>query len=497
MVPDYGIDSALGYPYAFSHRRKHMSNSLIIIGAGPGGYVAAFEAARAGAAVTLVEGADIGGVCLNSGCIPTKTIRASADALQNAARLAEFGISPVDGQPSAFQADMSAVVARKERVRKLLCGGLEKSCASLKIKLLRGRAELLGNSRVRVHGASGGEEIQGDSIIIATGSRILNLPSLPVDHTHILTSDDALNLDHVPKRLLVVGGGVVGCELAFIFRAFGADVTIVEGLSRLLPLPSVDEEISKLLQREAKKQGIRTELACTVKSARVDKGSVRCLLGPSPFVPGSNRPEGEVEADAVLVAVGRAPNTEGLGLAAAGVETDAKGWIKADNRMQTSAKGVYAIGDILGPSRVMLAHVASAEGLCAVANCLGRETSLDYAVIPSAVFTSPEIGIVGLSEVEAKERGLNVRSSLFQFRELGKAQAMGELPGLFKLVCEAESGKILGAHIAGAHASDLIAEAALAMTKGLSASDLAHTIHAHPTLAEGLYEAAETWLRGK
>lgn len=470
-----------------------MSNSVIIIGAGPGGYVAAFEAARSGMSTTLVESADLGGVCLNSGCIPTKTIRASADALQCAGRLAEFGIS-AEGQ---FRVDMAAVVARKERVRKLLCGGLEKTCAALKVRLSRGRAELLGNGRVRVRGQSGTEELQADSIIIATGSRILDLPSLPVDHTYILTSDDALNLDHVPGRLLIVGGGVIGCELAFIFRAFGSEVTVVEGLSRLLPLPSVDEEISKLLQREAKKRGIRAELARTVKSAEVIDGNVRCVLGPSPFVEGAAGPETEVEADMVLVAVGRSPNTEGLGLAAAGVETDARGWIKADNRMRTSAPGVYAIGDVLGPSRVMLAHVASAEGLCATANCLGRETSLEYSVIPSAIFTSPEIGTVGLSEAEAKEKGLNVRSSLFQFRELGKAQAMGELPGLFKLVCEADSGKILGAHIAGAHASDLVAEAALAIKNGLSAADIAHTIHAHPTLAEGLYEAAELWLRGK
>ena len=473
-----------------------MSASMVIIGAGPGGYVAAFEAARAGLNVTLVEKADLGGVCLNSGCVPTKTIRASADALLTAGRLAEFGIAAGDGQAS-FRADMAAVTARKERVRKLLSGGLEKSCAALKVTILRGQAELLGQGRVRVRGQSGDEEIHGDHIIIATGSRVLDLPSLPVDHQYILNSDDALNLDRVPSRLLIVGGGVVGCELAFIFRAFGAEVTVVEGLDRLLPLPSVDGEISKLIQREAKKQGIRAELACTVTNARVEGESVRCLLGSSPFVQGANRPETEVEADMVLVAVGRAPNIEGLGLEAAGVETDAKGWIKADGRMRTSAPGIYAVGDALGPSRVMLAHVASAEGLCAVANCLGREEVLDYSVIPSAVFTSPEIGTVGLSEAEAGERGIKTRSSLFQFRELGKAQAMGELPGLFKLVCEAESGKILGAHIAGAHASDLVAEAALAIRHGLSATDLAHTIHAHPTLAEGMYEAAEAWLRGR
>lgn len=469
--------------------------TLTVIGAGPGGYVAAFAAARAGMAVTLVESAELGGVCLNSGCIPTKTIKASAEALQTARRLTEFGIVAEGAVPGSFRADMAAVIDRKERVRKLLCGGLEKSCKALKIRLLRGRAELLGGLRVRVTGASE-EEVQSDAIILAVGSRILDLPSLPLDHQYIISSDDALKLERVPKRLLIVGGGVIGCELAFIFRAFGAEVTVVEGLDRLLPLPSVDGEISKLLQREAKKQGIRVELARTVKGVDIIDGKVLCRLAPSPFIQGSSGPESELETDVVLTAVGRAPNIEGLGLTAAGVATDARGWIVVDNRMRTSAEGIYAIGDALGPSKVMLAHAASAEGLCAVSNCLGEATELDYSVIPSAIFTSPEIGVVGLSEAEATDQGYTTRASLFQLRELGKAQAMGEIAGLCKLVCEAQSGRILGAHIAGAHASDLIAEAALAIRHRLTAADLAHTIHAHPTMAEGLYEAAELWLQG-
>jgi dihydrolipoamide dehydrogenase len=197
----------------------------------------------------------------------------------------------------------------------------------------------------------------------------------------------------------------------------------------------------------------------------------------------------------VLVAVGRMPNNDGLKLNEAGVETDGRGWIKADAGMRTTAEGVYAIGDALGPARIMLAHVASAEGLCAVANCFGENRELDYDVIPAGIFTSPEIGTVGLSEAEAVKQGHEVRSQVFQFRELGKAQAQAELPGMFKLVCEKASGRILGVHIAGAHATDLIAEAALAMEKGLTAADLAHTIHAHPTLAEGLWEVSEGWLR--
>lgn len=469
---------------------------ITIIGAGPGGYIAAFDAARRGASVTLVERAEVGGTCLNWGCIPTKTIKASAEALETAGRLAEFGIVPEDGEKARFRADMAAIVARKERVRKVLCTGLEKTCASLKVRLVRGQAEFAPGRTVLVRTVDGVEEIRGDAVIIATGSKTLDLPSLPVDHEYIVNSDDALNLDHVPARMVIVGGGVIGCELAFIFRALGAEVTVVEGLDRLLPIPSVDEDMSRLLQREAKKHGLRVELAKTVKSATVADGKVTCVLGPSPFVPGASGPESVIETDMVLVAVGRTPNSDGMKLAEAGVETDARGWIKADGGMRTTAEGIYAVGDVLGPARVMLAHMASAEGLCAVANCFGENRSLDYGVIPAGIFTSPEIGTVGLSETEARKQGFAVRSQVFQFRELGKAQAMGELPGMFKLVCEEGSGRILGAHIAGAHATDLIAEAALAMQKGLTAADIAHTIHAHPTLAEGLYEAAEGWLRG-
>lgn len=470
--------------------------SITIIGSGPGGHIAAFEAARRGAEVTLIEKAEIGGTCLNWGCIPTKTLKSSAEALETAGRLKDFGITAEGGESTGFKADMEAVVARKERVRKVLCGGLEKTCSSLNIRVVRGSAELGADKTVRVRTEEGVEEIKSDSIIIATGSSILELPSLPVDHKRIINSDDALDLDHVPEKMVIVGGGVIGCELAFIYRAFGSEVTIVEGLDRLLPIPSVDKDMSKLLQREAKKHRIKVQLAKTVQKVEVVDGKVQCVLGPSPFVENAKGGEETIEADVVLVAVGRTPNTDGLNLAEAGVETDERGWIKADGNMRTSAEGIYAIGDVLGPARVMLAHAASAEGLCAVDNCLGKERTLDYSVIPSGIFTSPEIGTVGLSEEEAISRNIEVRSQVFQFRELGKAQAMGELPGMFKIICEKESGKILGAHIAGAHATDLIAEAGLAIKNGLTAADVAHTIHAHPTLAEGFYEVCEAWLRG-
>ena len=466
-----------------------MSLRLTVIGGGPGGYTAAFAAARAGMSVTLVESDRLGGTCLNNGCIPTKTLKASADALEVALRLSQFGIAGL-GTPSA---DPAAVLARKEKVCATLRGGLEKACAALGVTLVRGRGRVISAGLVEAATEEGPVRIEGDRVIIATGSSALELPGLPVDHRHVLTSDDALALDRVPASLVIVGGGVIGCELAFIYQAFGAKVTVVEGQNRLLPLPSVDADMAVLIQREMKKRRIACELGRTLKDVRVEGGTVKAVLGPSPFISEptpAQAKETPIEAEAVLVTVGRAPNTSGLGLAEAGIAVDGRGWIQADGHMATSLPGVYAVGDVLGPSKIMLAHVAAVEGLCAVRNCLGQDERMDYTVVPSGIFTSPEVGCVGLTEAQATAAGHEVRVATFQMRELGKAQAMNELPGMFKLVADAATGKVLGAHIAGAHATDLIAEAALALRMGASVQDIAGTIHAHPTLAEGLYEAA-------
>ncbi len=459
--------------------------TITVIGGGPGGYTAAFAAAKSGAAVTLVEASAMGGTCLNWGCIPTKTLRSSADALELARHLAEYGI---DGVGEATL-NMPAVLARKERVSQVLRTGLEKACTALKVTLLKGKATIANPNMVQVAMQDGStQEVPSDYIIIATGSSSLNLPSLPVDHKHILTSDDALGLEKVPGTMLIVGGGVIGSELAFIYNTFGSKVTLVEGQNRILPLPAVDEELSKLLQREAKKKGIALELGSTVQKAEVQAdGTVAVTLGSmDPQKQGNTT---QVSVDAVLVTVGRVPNTQGLGLEAAGVATDNRGWIVVNENMQTSVSSIYAIGDVLGPAKVMLAHVASVEGLCAVENCLGTPKVMDYNVIPSGIFTSPEIGTVGLTEAQAKEQGFTVESTVFQFRELGKAQAMGELAGFFKIIADAQTGRVLGAHIAGAHATDLVAEATLAINMGATVQDVANTIHAHPTLAEGVYEA--------
>lgn len=456
---------------------------LTIIGGGPGGYTAAFAAARAGVEVTLVERAHLGGTCLHTGCIPTKTLRSSADALETVARLGEFGIA---GDCSAAP-DMPAVVARKRKVTATLQQGLEKTAARLGVRVVQGEGTLVDAGLVRVVSADGEQEIAGDRAILATGSSPLQLPSLPTDHRLILSSDDALELQTVPEHLVIVGGGVIGCELAFIYRAFGAKVTLVEGQGRLLPLPSVDGEISRLLLREMKKRGIAVELSRTVSRVIPGEGGATVEIAPFPAGAGEVR---ALPASAVCVTVGRVPNTAGL--AGAGITLDPRGWIVVDDTLETSLPGVYAIGDVTGPGRIMLAHMAVAEAHTAVHNILHPENRKiqSYAVVPSAIFTSPEIGDVGLTEEQAREQGTAARTAVFHLRELGKAQAMGALAGLFKIVAEEGSGRVLGVHVAGAHASDIIAEAALALRKECTAQELFETIHAHPTLSEGMYEAA-------
>lgn len=462
---------------------------LTIIGGGPGGYTAAFAAAQKGCEVTLIENSALGGTCLNRGCIPTKTVRASAEALHMASRLSEYGVRGCE-TPGI---DLHGVRKRKESVMAILKGGLEKTCAHLKITRLHGSARIVDARRVTVHSPTGESAVSGDAVVIATGSRVLELPGLGFDHTHILNSDDALELETIPSRLVIVGGGVIGCELACIYGAFGSAVTIVEGQDRLLPLPSVDKDISALLNREMRKQKIRVKTGRTLTDVHVKDGVAHGIVVASPFVDtaaSAGEQEEHIEADMIFVTVGRLPATEGLGLEEAGIAVDGRGWITVNDRLETSVPGIYAIGDILGPSHVMLAHVAAMEGLCVVDSLLGQSRPMNYEIVPSAIFTFPEIGEVGLSESQARDAYPHVVCGTVQMRELGKAQAMGELPGLFKIVADADTGRVLGVHIAGAHASDLIAEAGLALKAKATLSDIAATIHAHPTLAEGIFEAA-------
>jgi dihydrolipoamide dehydrogenase len=353
---------------------------------------------------------------------------------------------------------------------------------------------VLSPGKVGVALNSGGtKELEYDRLIIAVGTAPLNVPDFPFDHRFILSSNDILALKEIPKSLVIVGGGVIGCEFACIFSALGTRVTVVEAMSRLLPLPSVDEDISKLLFKEMKKRKIRVICDTIVKSSEVKSDNVFIQLDPSPFTdnPAPKKLKDTcIESEKMAVCIGRSALSGDLGLDTIGLDTGPQGWIDADERMETRVKGVYAIGDILGPQKVMLAHVASHEGMVAGANALGQESCMAYDVIPGAIFTMPEIGTVGMSETQARENGLDVETFSINFRTLGKAQAIDEIAGMAKMIVERESHRIVGVHILGAHATDLIAEAGLAIQKGLTAEDVAHTIHAHPTLAEIMGELA-------
>lgn len=464
---------------------------LTVIGSGPGGYQAALRAAQLGAQVTLVERDGLGGVCLHRGCIPTKALLASASALAAARRLGEYGIR-LEGQAAP---DMPAILARKDMIVATQAGGIEKLLASRKVQLLRGSGSLAAPDMVRVElNAGDRQEVPSDRVILATGSRPADMPALPRDGIRILNSDDALSLARIPASLAMVGGGVVGCELACVFAALGSKVLVIEALDRLLPIPSLDPEASKLLLREFKKQRMDVRLGTLVKEASASSQGVRLVLEPSPLAAQAGGAASELTVDTVIVAVGRALNTQGLGLAELGAELDQRGAPLVDASLRTSLPGVYAVGDLLGPRRPMLAHMASAEGVAAVEQALGRPSSLDHALVPAAAFTFPEVAWVGCSLAQARELGLSAASAVFPVRLLGKAQAMGEIAGQIQLIHDQASGRLLGAHLIGPHASDLIHECALGLKLGARMEDIAHTIHAHPTLSEGLKECAEAAL---
>ncbi len=451
-----------------------MSLKLTIIGAGPGGYVAAIRAAQRGAQVTVVEDAEVGGTCLNRGCIPTKTLIASAEALVNARRAAEFGLD-IAGSVSY---NLSRIRERKDKVVSTQVKGIRGLFKNWGVSLIEGRGSLLSPDAVRVVQKDGTTmDVKSDRIIIATGSRPAKIPGIPFDGESVITSDDAVQFKNVPKSLLIIGAGVIGSEFAFIYRTFGAEVTMVEMMPRALS--TEDEEMSGIIEREFKKAGIK--LMTNVKVERVEKdveGVVATLSG--------NR---QVKAGMVLMSIGRSMNSENIGLENVGITKGKRGEIVVNEKMETRVPGIYAIGDVTG--KILLAHVASNQGLVAVENALGGDEKMDYAVVPSGIFTMPEIGSVGLREKEAVEKGIRVRVGRFPYRATGKAHAMGEITGMVKVIADEATDKVLGVHICGAHATDMVHEGALAMKMGATARDLGHMIHAHPTLAEAVMEAAE------
>ncbi len=445
-----------------------------IVGAGPGGYVAAIKAAQLGAQVTVIEDSEVGGTCLNRGCIPTKTLIASTELYEKIKEAESFGLE-VEG---TVKASLKKIMERKDKVVQTQVKGIKGLFKSYGVELRYGRGRLKSAREVEITGPEGDTEpLSFDSIIIATGSRPAEIPVFPFDGKNIINSTDALQLEEVPRSMLIVGAGVVGCEFACIFNALGTEVTIVELLPRAVA--TEDEEISQLLERELKKKKIKL-----IKEVKAEKVEVR-PDGVHTFLSNGK----EIVTEKVLVSIGRALNSDGIGLEEVGIDMGQRGEITVSKKLQTSAKGVYAIGDVIGG--MLLAHVASKEGIVAAKNIMGADEEMDYSVVPAAIFTTPEIGSVGLREHQAKEQGIDYITGHFQFRALGKAHAMGEISGMIKVVADRKTDRLLGVHIIGPHASDLVHEAAVAIKAGLKVKDIAETIHAHPTLAEGLMEAAE------
>ena len=447
---------------------------LAVLGAGPGGYVAAIRAAQLGAEVTIIEDSEVGGTCLNRGCIPTKAMVASSEALSKARELEKFGIE-LRGD---LVPNLSRIIERKNKVVSTQVKGLRGLFKSWGITLKEGRGRLTSQKQIEVITKDGNTEIvEADAIIIATGSRPAAIPILPFDGKNIISSTEALELAEIPRRLLVVGAGVIGCEFACIYRELGSEVTIIEMLPRAVA--TEDIEISELLEKELKKKKIKLFTGIRIEKAEIKTDGVHIFLSDGK----------ELIAEKVLVSAGRALNSGDIGLEAAGINRGSRGEILVNNKMETNIPGIYAVGDVTGG--ILLAHMASAEGLVAAKNIMGINNTINFNVVPAAIFTSPEIASVGIREHQAAEKGIKYKTGHFQFRALGKAHAMGEITGFIKLIAEESSDKLIGAHIIGPHASDLISEAALAMKNGLTIRDIAETIHAHPTLAEGLMEAAE------
>jgi dihydrolipoamide dehydrogenase len=477
---------------------------LVVVGGGPGGYPAAIRAAQLGLRTALVEKERAGGVCLNWGCIPTKAMLRSADVLETMRDGAEYGVLADN-----VRLDYPAVLERKDRVVKGLTDGVASLLKANGVTVVDGHARFVeprtvevvatgeaplgdGGPRYNAPPAPDGRpqaRLEGHNVIVATGSTPVLLPIPGIDLPGVVTSDGAFLLAEVPRRIVIIGASAVGAEWATMFNAFGSEVTMVELLPTLLP--AEDEDMGRTLARSFARRGIKVQTGRTVTG--IAQPDTRRKKGAAPALrvtvadPDGQHPE-QVEADVVLVGVGRRPNTGGLDLDRAGVATDRRGWVEVDDQLRTNVPGVYAIGDVTG--KVLLAHVASHQGLVAAAVMAGHEERMDYKAVPAATFTHPEVASVGLTEAAARSAGHDVVVGRFPFSALGRAQTYGSTEGLVKVVAERRYGEVLGVHIIGPGASDLIPEGVKALRLEATLNDIADTIHAHPTLGEGTMEAA-------
>ncbi|MEB2690364.1 dihydrolipoyl dehydrogenase [Chlamydia suis] len=443
----------------------------VVIGAGPGGYVAAITAAQAGLKTALIEEREAGGTCLNRGCIPSKALLSAAEIVNQIRHANQFGIH-VDN----FSIDYPAMVQRKDSVVRSIRDGLNGLIRSNKITVFSGRGSLISSTEVKVLGETS-SVIKARSIILATGSEPRAFPGIPFSPSspRILCSTGVLNLKELPQKLAIIGGGVIGCEFASLFHSLGSKVTVIEASQQILALNNPD--ISKTMLDKFSRQGLRFILGASVSAIQDMGDRVRITINGN-----------DEEYDYVLVSIGRRLNTENIGLDKAGVICDERGVIPTDSTMRTNIPNIYAIGDITG--QWQLAHVASHQGIVAARNIAGHRDEIDYSAVPSVIFTFPEVATVGLSPSVAQQQGIPVKITKFPFRAIGKAVAMGEADGFAAIISHETSQQILGAYVIGPHASSLISEITLAVRNELTLPCIYETIHAHPTLAEIWAESA-------
>jgi dihydrolipoamide dehydrogenase len=450
------------------------SYDVIVIGGGPGGYVCAIRAAQLGFKVACVEKREtLGGTCLNVGCIPSKALLHDSEKFEEA----EKHLGAIGVRVSGVKLDLDAMMEHKDSVVAANTQGIEFLFKKNKIDWLKGEGSVPAAGKVEV----AGETYDAKHIVIATGSDVISLPGIDIDEEKIVSSTGALKLPKVPKKMVVIGGGVIGLELGCVWRRLGAEVTVVEFLDRILP--GMDGEASKETQKILKRQGMNFKLGTKVTSATAGKSGVKLELEPA-----KGGDAETMDVDTVLVAVGRKAYTDGLGLDKAGVKMDDRGRIEVDAKFQSSVPGIYAIGDVIaGP---MLAHKAEDEGVVLAEMLAGQSGHIDYDLIPGVVYTWPEVAQVGKTEEQLKEAGTNYKVGKFPYMANGRARAMNATDGFVKILADAKTDRVLGVHIVGAEAGTLIAEATIAMEFGASSEDIARTCHAHPTLEEVLKEAA-------
>jgi dihydrolipoamide dehydrogenase len=448
---------------------------VAIIGAGPGGYVAAIRAAQLGLEVTLVEREFVGGVCLNWGCIPSKALIHVSDLKQEIEGAGSFGLVT-----TGLSVDLNKLMRWKDGVVEKLRKGVASLLSQHKVQVITGKATITGKRSFSVE-ADKALRFEFEHCILATGSSVAYLPGLPRDGELVIDSKDALELEAIPERMVVIGAGAVGLELGTVYAKLGTKVTLLDASEKLLPM--LDSQIAPVMEKSLKKLGIKLELGAKVQGIK-GKGKEGVLE----YSTGEG--DKSIEADRILVAIGRRPNTAGIGLEKAGVKLDSKGFVQVNERMETSVRGIYAIGDIVpGP---MLAHKAMFQGKVAAEVIAGQPAAFDSVEVPGVIFSDPEIATVGLSEDEARASGVKVKTGVFPFKALGRTATLGEATeGFSKVVSDAETGTVLGVHIVGPHASDLISEGCLAVASASHIDDLTLTMHPHPTLPESIEEAAE------